>query len=179
MAAAQSQANQAMASVVAALKTAGIADKDIQTQYYNIYQVTKFEGDKSQTIVIAYHVTNTITATVRNVDKTGQVIDAVVTAGGNYIRINGINFTVDDPNIYYAQAREQAVTYAKQKADQMASLTGVKLGGMFYITESSYMPSGNYYDGRILAAPETSSTSISAGQLEITTTVTIAYNISD
>ena len=177
VAAAQSQANQAMASVVAALKAAGIADKDIQTQYYNIYEVTKWDPNKNENVTTAYQVTNTVNTTIRDISKVGTVIDAVVAAGGNYIRINGINFTVDDPSTYYAQARQQAITYAKQKADQMASLTGVKLGDMFYITESSNIPSGNYFDLRTVAAPASNSTSISAGQLEITTTVSIAYNI--
>jgi uncharacterized protein YggE len=177
VAAAQSQANQAMASVVAALKAAGIADKDIQTQYYSIYEVTKWDPDKNQSVITAYQVTNTVTATIRSIDKAGQIIDAVVAAGGNYIRINGINFTVEDPNIYYAQAREKAIEYAKAKANQMATLAGVKLGSIFYITESSYMPSGNYFDGRVVSAGSEAGTTISAGQLEITTTVTIAYDI--
>jgi uncharacterized protein YggE len=177
---AQAQANQAMAAVVAALKASGIAEKDIQTQYYSIYEVTRWDNDKNESVITAYRVTNTVTATIRNVDKAGEVIDKVVTAGGDNIRINGINFTVDDPNIYYAQAREQAVTYAKAKAEQMATLTGVKLGGVFYVTESSYMPSSNYYDGKMISvAPEAGSTSISAGQLEITATVTLAYAIGD
>jgi uncharacterized protein len=174
---AQAQANQAMAGVVAALKAAGIAAADIQTQYYNIYEVTQWDPKTNESVTTAYRVTNTVNAKIRNVDKVGAVIDAVVVAGGNYI--NGINFTVDDPTTYYAQARQQAITYAKQKAQQMADLTGVKLGDIFYITESSNMPSGNYFDLRTVAAPASNSTSISAGQLEITTTVTIAYNISN
>jgi uncharacterized protein YggE len=177
---AQTLANQAMTSVIAALKTSGVAENDIQTQYFSIYEVTRWDDDKNESVVTAYRVTNTISVKVKDIDTVGQVIDSVVAAGGNYLRINGINFTVEDPNIYYAQAREQAITYAKAKAEQMATLTGVKLGNLFYITESSYMPSGNYYDGRtVSAAPEMGSTSISIGQLEITTTVTIAYGINN
>jgi len=177
---AQAQANQAMANIVTALKAAGIADKDIQTQYYSIYEVTRWDDKTNESVITAYRVTNTVTVTVRNVDKVGKVIDDVVAAGGDYIRINGINFTVDDPNIYYAQAREQAVTYAMTKAQQMATLTGVNLGDLFYVTESFYMPSGNYLDGRMVSAsPEAVGTSISLGQLEITTTVTLAYDINN
>jgi uncharacterized protein YggE len=174
---AQAQANQAMDSVVAALKASGIAEEDIQTQYYSIYEVTRWDYDKDESVITAYRVTNTVTATVRDIEEVGGVIDAVVVAGGDYIRINGINFSVEDPDVYYAQAREQAITYAKAKAEQMAGLAGVTLGNIFYITESSYS-SGNYIDVRtVAAAPEGGSTPISAGQLEITTTVTIAYNI--
>jgi uncharacterized protein YggE len=175
---AQSRANQAMDAVIAAIKAAGVTEEDIQTQYFNITEVTKWDNDKGESVITGYMVTNTVLVKIRDIDKTGDVIDAAVAAGGDYIRINSLNFTVEDPNIYYAQAREQAITYAKQKAEQMATLTGVKLGDITYITESSYMPSGNYYEGRVLApAPESSSTSVSPGQLEVTTTVTIVYNI--
>jgi uncharacterized protein YggE len=177
---AQSQATEAMNKVVAALKDSGVEEKDIQTQYFNITEVTKWNDKEGEPTIIGYKVTNTVVATVRDVEKTGEVIDAVVAAGGDYTRINGIGFTVEDPNIYYAQARDKAITYARAKAEQMATLTGVKLGTVTYISESSYMPSSNYYNGRVeAAAPAIDTTSISAGQLEITTTVQIAYSIED
>ena len=177
---AQTQATAAMNKVVAALKAAGIDDKDIQTQYYNINQVTKWDNNKNQSTIIAYSVTNTVVVKVRDVKNAGAVIDAVVVAGGDATRINGINFTVDDPTTYYAQAREKAVTYAKAKAEQMASLTGVKLGKVTYTTESTYMPYSNYMINRVeVAGAPVDTTSISAGQLEITTTVTLAYAIAD
>jgi uncharacterized protein YggE len=174
---AQSNANQAMNAVVAALKAKGIADADIQTQYFNITEVTKWDYDKNESTITGYLVTNTVVAKIRVIAKTGEVIDAAVAAGGDYIRINGLNFTVNDPNIFYAQAREQAITYAMQKATQIATLTGAKLGDITYITESSYMPSGNYYEVRTSAPSTDMGTSVSIGQLEITTTVTIVYAI--
>jgi uncharacterized protein YggE len=177
---AQSKATDAMNKVVQALKDAGIDEKDIQTQYFNITEVTKWNDKESEPIIIGYKVTNTIVAKLKDVKKAGEVIDAVVAAGGDYTRINGISFTVEDPNIYYAQAREKAITYAKAKAEQMASLTGAKLGKVTYISEYNYLPSANYYDGRVgAAAPAIDTTSISAGQLEITTTVQIAYAVAD
>jgi uncharacterized protein YggE len=182
VAAAQAKATQAMNDVVAALKAAGVAEADIQTQYYNISEVTKWIDKDAESVIVGYKVTNTVVAKVRDTSKAGAVIDAVVAAGGDYTRINGINFTVEDPNIYYAQAREKAITYAKAKAEQMATLTGVKLGKVIYISENSYMPSGNYYDSRLESASPTAmldTTSISAGQLEITTTVQITYSIAE
>jgi uncharacterized protein YggE len=177
---AQAKATEAMNKVVAALKDSGVEDKDIQTQYYSISEVTKWDKDVSESVITGYKVTNTVVVKVRDVDNAGPVIDAVVVAGGDSTRINGISFTVEDPNYYYAQAREKAINYAKVKAEQMASLTGVELGKVTYISESNYMPSSNYYDGRLEAvAPAIDTTSISAGQLEITTTVQIAYSIAD
>jgi uncharacterized protein YggE len=177
---AQTKATEAMNDVIKALKDSGVAEEDIQTQYFSITEVTKWDENKSESLIIGYKVTNTVVAKVKDVDNAGKVIDAVVAAGGDYIRINGINFTVEDPNIYYAQAREKAITYAKQKAEQMATLTNVKLGNVTYISENSYMPSGNYYNGRLeAAAPVMDTTPVSVGQLEITTTVQIAYDIAE
>ncbi len=177
---AQSKATEAMDKVVQALKDAGIEEKDIQTQYFNINEVTKWNDKEGEPIIVGYKVTNTVVAKLRDVKKAGPVIDAVVAAGGDYTRINGVSFTVEDPNTYYAQAREKAITYAKNKAEQMASLTGVKLGKVTYISENTYMPSSNYYNGRVeAAAPAIDTTSISAGQLEITTTVQITYAVAD
>ncbi len=177
VAAAQADATQAMNAVIAAIKAKGVADADIQTQYFNITEVTKWDNDKNEATITGYLVTNTVVAKIRVIAKTGEVIDAAVAAGGDFIRINGLNFTVNDPNTYYAQAREQAITYAIQKANQIATLTGVKLGDVTYITESSYMPSGNYYEVRSGSPAPDMGTSVSVGQLEITTTVTIVYAI--
>ena len=177
---AQTKATEAMNDVIKALKDSGVAEKDIQTQYFSINEVTKWDANKNESIVTAYRATNTVVVKVREVKKAGAIIDAVVVAGGDYTRINGINFTVEDPNIYYAQAREKAITYVKAKAEQMATLTNVKLGKVTYISENSYMPSGNYYNGRLEAAvPAIDTTPVSVGQLEITTTVQIAYAIAE
>jgi uncharacterized protein YggE len=179
---AQAKASEAMDKVVAALKASGVAEKDIQTQYFSINEVTKWDDGKGESIVAGYRVTNTVTVKVRKVEQAGAVIDAVVVAGGDFTRINGINFTVDDPSTYYAQAREKAIIYAKAKAEQMASLTGVELGKVTYISENSYMAVGNYYNGRLDAASSPTisiPTSVSAGELEISTSVQIAYAIAD
>jgi uncharacterized protein YggE len=183
VASAQEKANAAMEKVTAALKDQGIAQKDIQTQYYSIRQVLKWEDKTQENTIIGYQVTNTVTAKVRNVSKAGDVIDAVVAAGGDLTRINNISFTVDDPTPYYSQAREKAATYAKAKANQLAELAGVKLGKVIYVSESSYMPSSNvYYNRSDMAVPApavSTGTSVSAGQLEITATIQLNYAIAN
>jgi uncharacterized protein YggE len=177
---AQDTANAAMEKVMTALKAAGVDEKDIQTQYYSIQQVTKWEDKIQQTTIVGYQVTNTVTAKIRHVDQTGKVIDAVVAAGGDLTRINSISFTVDDPTPYYNQAREKAATYAKAKANQLAQLTGVKLGKLITVSENSYLQSSNvYYDRNVMVASPagSSGTSVSAGQLEIDATIQITYAI--
>ncbi len=177
---AQDQAAVAMDKVRQALEAQGVAEKDIQTQYFNIQKVSRWDNEKNVETITGYRVTNTVTAKIRDVAAAGAVIDAVAAAGGDQTRIDGISFTVDDPQPYYEEARVQAMQYAAEKAQQLADVAGVKLGGPTYISESSYMPTPNYVSRDMVmeAAPAAGvPTSISPGEMEITTNVQVAYAI--
>jgi uncharacterized protein YggE len=177
---AQAEAATAMDSVMNALKDAGVKDNDIQTQNYNIQQITRWDNDKQQQVPVGYQVTNTVTAKIRKIDTAGSVIDAVAAAGGDFTRINSIGLTVDDPTPYYEQARVKAVADAAAKAQKLADTAGVKLGKPTYISESSSMPGPIYRDVATPAAPVPAPTTpISPGEMEITTNVQIAYAIAD
>ena len=178
---AQSQAATAMDKVIAALKSKGVADKDIQTQNYSIYQVTRYDNVIQQNIVTGYNVSNTVVAKLRDIPKAGATIDAVVTAGGDFTRFNGISFSVEKPEQYYNQARELAMTDAKTKAAQMAQLSGLTLGPATYVSESSYVPTNPVpvyakLDSAASGAVAPT-TSISAGETNVTLDVQIAYSI--
>jgi uncharacterized protein YggE len=176
---AQSDAASAMDKVMAAFKDQGVADKDIQTQYYNVQRMTRWDNDTQQEVTTGYQVTNTVTAKIRKVDQAGTVIDAVSAAGGDYTRINNIAFTIDDPKPYQEQARELAVADAAAKAKKLADIAGVKLGKPTYISESSYTPGPIYRTdlaGKAESAPAVT-TPISPGEMDITTNIQIAYDI--
>ncbi|MCJ7425746.1 MAG: SIMPL domain-containing protein [Dehalococcoidales bacterium] len=176
---AQSQAVGAMDAVMAALAASGIAEKDIQTQYFSIEQVTSWDKDTGEEIVTGYRVTNMVTAKIRDIDNVGSTIDAVAAAGGDLVRISSIAFSVDDPSAYYEEAREEAMADAKAKAEQLAYLAGIELGKPTYISEWSSSPVSSreiYYDA---AVPAPMPTPISPGELDITLTVQVAYAIED
>jgi uncharacterized protein YggE len=97
-------------------------------------------------VVIGYRVTNQVVAKIRDMEKVSSIIDTVVAAGGDYTRINNPNFSIDDPSAYYDEARERTVTDAKDKAEQIASLAGMKLGKPNYISESTASP---VYEGMV------------------------------
>jgi len=177
---AQSQAAGAMSAVMQALEDNGVAENDIQTQYYSVNQVTRWDGIKQQQEVIGYSVTNMVTAKLRAIDKVGGIIDAVATAGGDLTRINSIGFTVDDPSGYQAEARELAIADARDKAEGMAAAAGITLGKITYLTESSYLPSPIYRGDMVAEAAAgvpAVETPISAGELEISVNVQINYAI--
>lgn len=176
---AQAKAAEAMDKVMKALENAGIDRKDIQTQYFNIQKVTRWDNDKQNEVVIGFRVTNTVTAKVRDVTKAGTTIDAVVAAGGDLTRINSVGFTVDNPASYQEQARVKAVNDAVAKAKKLADTAGVKLGKPTFITENSYIPGPIYRDMAAAEGAPAPVTPINPGEMEITANVQIAYSIAE
>ena len=177
VAAAQDQATSAMEMIMAALADNGVIDADIQTQYFNIYPITHWDDETWEEEITGYRVSNTVAVKIRDMDNIGLIIDAVIDAGEDLIRVNGISFSVEDPSIYYDEAREEAMADAEARAEALAELAGIRLGKPTYITESNYQ-SGYIYiaDARVDEAME-SGTSISPGETEITLTVQVNYDI--
>jgi uncharacterized protein YggE len=178
---AQTRAAEAMDRVIKALTGNGVAGKDIQTRFFNINRITRWDDKGQVEIVIGYRVSNMVTAKVRTVAKTGDVIDAVATAGGDLTRIDNITFTVDDPAAYTKDARDKAMADARTKAQQLATLGGVKLGKPTFISESSYYPYAGDVSVPVAAGSKAMevATPVSPGELDITVNVQVTYAIND
>lgn len=177
---AQAQAMEAMDAVMAALTDNGVAEKDIQTQYFSIRQVTRWDRDTDEEVVTGYRVTHTVTVKIRAIDKVADIIDAVAEAGGDLTRIDSIAFSIDDPAEYYDEARKEAVADAKAKAEELARLAGVRLGKATYISESTYVPRAYPQVTMEMAIVEEMApltTPISPGEVEISLTVQVGYAI--
>jgi len=184
---AMDKAAAAMNRVIDSLHGNGVADSDIKTQWFSIYPVTEWVGitspidsyvQNSHEVLVGYRVTNMATVKIRDINATGDIIDAAARAGGDLTRIHGVSFTVDDPSVYEDAARELAIANARAKAQQLAGAAGVGLGKPFYISESGgYYPV--YYDyGMAVKGGEVyPSTPISPGETEITLTVQMAFAI--
>jgi uncharacterized protein YggE len=181
---AQLRAQEAMAKVVAALKGKGVADKDIQTQYFSIQPVTPYIEEtvggrrRGRQITVGYIVSNTVQAKLRKVDQAGPVIDAVAEAGGDLTRIDSIGFTKEDITQEKNLAREKAVKDAQAKAQQIAGLLGIALGQPVYITENSpYVSVTRDYYAAGAATSSEAPTPVLPGEQELTVTVQIVYAI--
>ena len=175
---AQAKAAAAMDDLIKALRDGGVAKKDIQTQYFNIQKVTRWDREREQEIVLGYRVSNMVLAKIRDVEKVGAVIDAVAAAGGDLTRIDSISFSVDDPSEYYEEVREKAMKDARAKAEDLADLGGVKLGKPTYISEGvSYPIPRPVYERVPVAAPAPAETPISPGEMKISLNVQVAYAI--
>ena len=128
---AQSQAASSMQAVIAALKAKGLGDKDIQTSRFSIVSEPQMENGRQ--VGTLFHLTNVVTAKIRQMDKVGDILDAALASGAN--RVESLSFTIEDPTPIMNQARDKAMADAKAKADQLAKGTGVKVGSPISISE--------------------------------------------
>jgi uncharacterized protein YggE len=177
---ARGKAADAMTKLQAALKAKGVQEKDIRTQSLNITpQYTQSPDRNVPPTIRGYLVNNLVQVTVRNIDTTSEVLDAAVAAGGNAVRVNGISFTVDQPEQFLSQAREEAVKNARARAETLAKAAGVTLGGARSVTESTNGGLAPQPE-RALAAPTGAggSTPVSPGEQTLTLTVSVVYDIS-
>jgi uncharacterized protein YggE len=133
--------NSAMAEVIEAIKLFGIADRDLQTAGLQImprYNYTNKPDGTQEAELIAYQVTNTLSVRVRDLVKTGEVIDKAVSLGVN--QGGNIVFTNDDPSATVTEARKKAVAEATAKARTLAEAAGVTLGRILEISDQALGP---------------------------------------
>ena len=179
VAGARSHAADAMTKVQTALKAKGVQEKDIRTQSLNITpQYTQSPDRTVPPAIRGYLVSNVLQVTVRNIDSASEVLDAAVAAGGNTVRVNGISFTVDQPEQFLSQAREEAVKNARARAEVLAKAAGVTLGAARSVTESGN--GGPVPLDRAVAAPAVANapTPVNPGEQQIQLTVSVVYDIS-
>ena len=168
---AREEAAAAMQQIIDSLKANGVDEKDIQTQQFSIQPQFDFIEGKQR--LRGYRVTNIVSIKVRNLDRVGKVIDDVAAAGGDITQVQSIQFTIDDPKELQSQARVKAMKDARTKAQTLAEEGGVKLGKPVSISESIGSSSPIFFK----SDRELSATPIEPGELEVTVTVSVIYNI--
>ncbi len=168
-------ANNVQANAVAkAVEAFGVEAKDVQTTNFNVYPMQDYsiEGTISRKY---YVVDNTVYLTVRDLSKLGTLLDAVVSSGAN--NINGISFDVQDKESAMAQARDLAIENAKAEAQAIADASGVKLGELQSVNVYSNNTTVSMYDAKGGAMSAASNAPISAGQLVISASASMTYEI--
>jgi len=131
-AALQDAANR-MDKVVAALKRAGVADRDIQTSNVNLNPEYRYPENQSPQLV-GYTATNTLTIRFRDIRSSGRILDALVAEGAN--QINGPNLTIDKPEPALDEARANAVAIGRARAEAYARSLGLRVVRVVSVSES-------------------------------------------
>lgn len=180
---ARESAADAMTAMIGYLKGSGVADADIRTRHISIqpqYDWQEIFADgvrRSERVLTGYQVSNTVQVLARDLDRTSELLDGAVAAGGDLIRVNGITFRIEDTNGLAKQAREMAVADALEKASELASSAGVVLGRMVYLSEVVGQPVFAERALASVAADTGASTPISPGEQEVRVTVQAVFDI--
>jgi uncharacterized protein len=166
--------NKLATDAIAVLKDNGVAPEDLQTSQLSVYPTY---GDQGQ--ITGYQVSNMVTAKLRDISKSGAVIDAVGKSAGNAIRVQQLSFAIDDDSAPRAAARADAVKRAQAQAKQLADAAGVALGPVHSITEIGAQNTPYYpmMDAAAGTAAAQATPPIEAGSLELTVTVQVVYEI--
>lgn len=163
-------------SIMAALDGLGIPASDIQTSNYSVWAEQRY-GENGPEGITGYRVSNMVTVTINDISAVGDVLGTVTEAGAN--AIHGIIFSVADPAALEAEAREAAISNAREKAASLADLSGVELGEVIAVSELFSQP-GPYMEGMGGRAAQDSiavSPSISPGELAVGVQVQITFAI--
>lgn len=127
------KANSAqMAKVVATIRAAGVAERDVQTSGISIQPQYRY-AENQPPVITGYQASNTVNIKVRDIGKLGEVLDALVASGAN--QVNGPNFEIDQPEAVYDEARQAALKQAQARAAMYAQSLGLRVRRIVSISE--------------------------------------------
>ncbi len=161
-------ADTAIAAIREALKAAGIAESDIQTSQFTVYQESPQPGR------LEYHVVHILRSTVRDMAKVGDVLNRAVAAGAN--AVYSVDLSVKDTSATETTARKAAFEDARERATELATSLGGSLGQVMSITENiggGVAPPG----ARGLGGGGGGGGGISGGSLEVTVSLTVTFEV--
>ncbi len=175
--------NKAMSAVLAAMEEQGIEKKDLQTSNFNIqpryvYPKASSNGVHKPPKIVGYVVSNNLDIRIRDLDKTGGILDLVVTLGVN--SGGNIRFTNQNTTQILEKARVSAVRNAMSKAKTLVKTAGAKLGNLITISENFRQPHPvPMAQARSFAVKEAAADSvpIAGGENSYQVTVNISWEI--
>jgi uncharacterized protein len=170
---AQAQASTRMQAVIDTLVGLGVSRDDIRT---NRLSASPVFDPKNNSVIQGYRAANSVQVKLRQLDQVGAVVDAVTAAGAN--RVDGLSFAVDNIEPPKGQARAQALHNGRAKADQLASLAGLRIVGIKSIEEADPsaptprpQPAAARSDAYAAAPPPP----VEPGTQEVRTQVSVTY----
>ncbi|WP_245258565.1 SIMPL domain-containing protein [Methylopila sp. M107] len=168
----------AMAKVLAAVKAAGVEDRDVGTSDLAVQPTYEspgtFSSDRAAKLT-GYEVRNMVSIRSRAIDKFGELIDSIVQSGAN--QVESLGFDVSDRNSRLDEARKSAVADARRKAELYAAASGAKLGALLSLDEAESGADGpsRQFATRSKSAGYEMATPIARGEQELRVRVTARW----
>jgi uncharacterized protein YggE len=166
--------NSKAAAAIAALRAGGVEARDIQTSGLSLQP--QYVYPKGVPVLTGYQVTNSVTATLRDMARAGAIIDAIVGAAGNALQIQSLSFSAAHPIVAEDLARSRADAQAASHAKTLAESAGAALGPICSLTDQSQSPApsppGN---GFATSASAGASVPIAAGTQTVSAQISVVY----
>lgn len=173
------RSNELISQVFTALREQGIdTERDVTTRQFSLSpEYGRPPQDGGPAPLVAWRAVNILSIKIRDFGKIGPVVDASAAILGNEAQISGISFTLENSAAAARQARDAAIADARARAQQIAEAAGVRLVRVLSINETSApsAPVVRAATSAVAAAP--APTEVSAGELTISVSVEIIYEI--
>ena len=165
-----------MERVRAALKRAGIADRDIQTSSINLNPDYRYDNNQPP-VLTGYQASNSVSIRFRDVRNTGKILDALVAQGAN--QINGPSLTIDKPEAAYDEARTKALAAGRARADLYARSLGMRVTRLLSVSEGGTNMPRPPYPMAMMAQAERSDakTAIEPGSQDLEITLAMSFEL--
>jgi uncharacterized protein YggE len=168
--------SQAMNQILASLRSMKIDETDIQTSNFQIVPRYDYgQNNQGPPKITGYEVSNQVAVTVRELPKLGGLLDDIVRVGSN--QISSISFSFANPEQYEDEARVRAVADARHKAGVYAAASGIQLGAIQTISESTAIGPPVPVYAKQMRAETATPVPIAAGESVIQSQVTIVWEI--
>ena len=161
-----------MDRVIAALKRAGVADRDLQTATIQLNPQYRY-GENVPPAITGYQATNTVSVRFRDVAKSGAILDALVREGAN--QIDGPNLAVEAMDTAMDEARTDAIRRARARAELYAKAAGLRVERILVIAEGATALPSQPMPQMMMRAEMAKDSQVLPGEQEINATVTVRF----
>ncbi|NUS39364.1 MAG: SIMPL domain-containing protein [Lysobacter sp.] len=166
---------QQMDKVMAAVRAAGIAERDIQTSGIGVNPQYRYAENQPPAIT-GYQAANTVSLKVRDIGRLGKVLDALVASGAN--QLNGPSFEIDQPDAAYDEARRSALDKAQARAAMYAKALGLRVRRIVSIGEGGgYRPPVPMPMMAMARAQKAADTSVSPGETTLGADLDVVFEL--
>ncbi len=167
-----------MERVRAALRRAGIAERDIQTSSVNLSPDYVY-AERQPPRLSGYQASNSVSVRFRDIRNAGRILDALVAEGAN--QISGPTLTIDKPQAALDEARTRALAAGRARAELYARSLGMRVGRLLVVSEGVRGPEPIVVTGARLqtfdAAASASRTEIAPGEQELQVTLQMTFEL--
>ncbi len=163
-----------MSRVVAALRKAGVADRDIQTSGLNLQPQFRYQENQPP-LLTGFQASNRVQVTLRDLKNAGRVIDTLVAEGAN--QVDGPTFRVANPDPLLDKARAEAVRTARARAELFAAAAGLRVKRITSISETQDFRPGPMPMVRSMAMESKADSPVAPGEVSLAVTVAMGFEL--